>query len=91
MPILCRPAREEDLERSDRLVVASINDLTQRHGFGPMAASHPPEFQLFSLKDDAGGLWVAEEAHEILGLWSLKRLFPARPSLLIGGIDPILP
>lgn len=32
MPILCRPAREEDLERSDQLVVASINDLTQRHG-----------------------------------------------------------
>ncbi len=84
MPILCRPAREEDLERSDRLVVASINDLTQRHGFGPMAAAHPPEFQLFSLKDDAGGLWVAEEAGEILGfawswvcgdLWFLAQLF----------------
>jgi GNAT superfamily N-acetyltransferase len=84
MPILCRPAREEDLERSDQLVVASINDLTQRHGFGPMAAAHPPEFQLFSLKDDAGGLWVAEEADEILGfawswvcgdLWFLAQLF----------------
>jgi ribosomal protein S18 acetylase RimI-like enzyme len=84
MPILCRPAREEDLERSDRLVVASINDLIQRHGFGPMAVSHPPEFQLFSLKDDAGGLWVAEEAGEILGfawswvcgdLWFLAQLF----------------
>lgn len=84
MPILCRPAREEDLERSDQLVVASINDLTQRHGFGPMAAAHPPHFQLFSLKDDAGGLWVAEEAHEILGfawswvcgdLWFLAQLF----------------
>jgi hypothetical protein len=46
MPILRRPAREEDLERSDQLVIASINDLTQRHGFGPMAAAHPPEFQL---------------------------------------------
>jgi GNAT superfamily N-acetyltransferase len=84
MPILCRRAREEDLERSDQLVVASINDLTQRHGFGPMAAAHPPEFQLFSLKDDAGGLWVAEEADEILGfawswvcgdLWFLAQLF----------------
>jgi ribosomal protein S18 acetylase RimI-like enzyme len=84
MPILCRPAREEDLERADQLVVASINDLTQRHGFGPMAASHPPNFQLFSLKDDAGGLWVAEEANEILGfawswvcgdLWFLAQLF----------------
>jgi ribosomal protein S18 acetylase RimI-like enzyme len=84
MPILCRPAREEDLERSDQLVVASINDLTQRHGFGPMAAAHPPEFQLFSLKDDANGLWVAEEADQILGfawswvcgdLWFLAQLF----------------
>src|ERR1700682_524788 len=82
MPILCRPAREEDLERSDRLVVASINDLTQRHGFGPMAAAHPPEFQLFSLNDDANGL--AEEADQILGfawswvcgdLWFLAQLF----------------
>src|SRR3984893_9511032 len=84
MPILCRRAREEDLERSDQLVVASINDLTQRHGFGPMAAAHPPEFQLFSLKDDANGLWVAEEADQILGfawswvcgdLWFLAQLF----------------
>jgi hypothetical protein len=56
MPITYRPAREADLERSDRLVVASINDLTRRHGFGPMATSHPPAFQLFSLKDDADGL-----------------------------------
>jgi ribosomal protein S18 acetylase RimI-like enzyme len=84
MPILYRPARAQDLERADQLVVASINDLTQRHGFGPMAAPHPPNFQLFSLKDDADGLWVAEEADEILGfawswvcgdLWFLAQLF----------------
>jgi ribosomal protein S18 acetylase RimI-like enzyme len=84
MPILCRPARAQDLEQTDQLVVASINDLTQRHGFGPMAASHPANFQLFSLKDDASGLWVAEEAGEILGfawswvcgdLWFLAQLF----------------
>ena len=30
------------MERSDRLVVASINDLTRRHGFGPMATSRAP-------------------------------------------------
>jgi hypothetical protein len=60
MPILYRPAGAQDLERADQLVVASINDLTRRHGFGPMAASHPPNFQLFSLKDDPDGLWVAE-------------------------------
>ena len=84
MPITYRPARAGDLEISDRLVVASINNLTQRHGFGPMAASSPPAFQLFSLKDDADGLWVAEEAGEILGfawswvcgdLWFLAQLF----------------
>jgi ribosomal protein S18 acetylase RimI-like enzyme len=84
MSILYRPARAQDLEQADRLVVASINDLTQRHGFGPMAAPHPPHFQLFSLKDDADGLWVAEEADEILGfawswvcgdLWFLAQLF----------------
>jgi hypothetical protein len=49
-----------------------------------MAAAHPPGFQLFSLKDDAGGLRVAEEANEILGfawswvcgdLWFLAQLF----------------
>jgi ribosomal protein S18 acetylase RimI-like enzyme len=84
MPILCRPARAQDLERADELVVASINDFTQRYDFGSIAASHPPNFQLFSLKDDADGLWVAEEAGEILGfawswicgdLWFLAQLF----------------
>ena len=84
MPITYRPAGPADLARSDRLVVASINDLTRRHGFGSMAASHPPNFQLFSLNDDADGLWVAEEADEILGfawswvcgdLWFLAQLF----------------
>ena len=84
MPAVCRPARAQDLERADELVVASINDLTERHGFGPMAVSRPPNFQLFSLKDDAKGLWVAEDADEILGfawswvcgdLWFLAQLF----------------
>jgi ribosomal protein S18 acetylase RimI-like enzyme len=84
MTIQYRPARAQDLERADRLVVASINDLTQRHGFGSMASAHPPHFQLFSLKDDPDGLWVAEEADEILGfawswvcgdLWFLAQLF----------------
>jgi GNAT superfamily N-acetyltransferase len=84
MPMLCRPARAQDLERADQLVVASINDLTQRHGFGLMAASHPPHFQLFSLEDDPDGLWVAEDDGEIQGfawswacgdLWFLAQLF----------------
>jgi ribosomal protein S18 acetylase RimI-like enzyme len=84
MPVVCRPARAQDLERTDALVVASINDLTERHGFGPMAVSRPPIFQLFSLKDDPDGLWIAEDADEILGfawswvcddLWFLAQLF----------------
>lgn len=84
MPISYRPARAQDLERADHLVVSSINDLTARHGFGAMAASHPPHFQLFSLQDDPRGLWVAEEGDGILGfawswvcgdLWFLAQLF----------------
>jgi ribosomal protein S18 acetylase RimI-like enzyme len=84
MPVLCRPARIEDLQRADALVVASINDLTEPHGFGPIAASRPTHFQAFSLHDDPLGLWVAEEADEILGfawswacgdLWFLAQLF----------------
>jgi GNAT superfamily N-acetyltransferase len=84
MPLVYRPARAQDLERADAIVVASINDLTKRHGFGPMAESRPPNFQSFCLQDDAGGLWVAEDADEILGfawswacgdLWFLAQLF----------------
>jgi GNAT superfamily N-acetyltransferase len=83
MPI-CRPARAQDLERADRLVIASINALTERHGFGAIATAQPPNFQLFSLQDDAAGLWVAEEGDEIVGfawswvcgdLWFLAQLF----------------
>ncbi|WGD51771.1 GNAT family N-acetyltransferase [Bradyrhizobium sp. CB1650] len=74
----------EDLERADQIVVASINELTARRGFGPMASSHPPNFQAFSLRDDAEGLWLAEDDGEIIGfawswvcgeLWFLAQLF----------------
>jgi ribosomal protein S18 acetylase RimI-like enzyme len=84
MPFVYRPARAQDLERADKLVVASINDLTERHGFGSIVVSRPPNFQLFSLKDDPDGLWVADDAGEILGfawswvcsdLWFLAQLF----------------
>ncbi len=86
MPFVCRPARTQDLEPAEALVVASINDLTERHGFGTMVTASPPNFQLFSLKDDPAGLWVAEDAGEILGfawswvcdgLWFLAQLFIA--------------
>jgi hypothetical protein len=84
MPLVYRPAREQDLERAQELVVRSINDLTERHGFGPIAIIRPTQFHSFSLKDDPDGLWVAEDAGEILGfafswvcgeLWFLAELF----------------
>ena len=65
MPLVFRPARADELQRAEELVVRSINDLTERHGFGPMATLRPPDFQLFSLKDDPDGLWVAEADGEI--------------------------
>jgi GNAT superfamily N-acetyltransferase len=84
MSVICRMARADDLERAQALVASSINDLTERHGLGPMASARPPHFQLFSLQDDPDGLWVAEESGEILGfafswvcgdLWFLAELF----------------
>jgi hypothetical protein len=50
MPILFRPARVDELQRAQELVVRTINDLTERHGFGPMATLRPPDFQLFCLR-----------------------------------------
>src|SRR5216684_950763 len=84
MSVVCRPARAQDLEFADTLVVSSINHLTERHGFGTMAIPSPPKFQSFSLNDDADGLWVAEEDDRILGfawswvcgdMWFLAQLF----------------
>jgi len=84
MTVAYRPARAEEIERAEELVVRSINDLTERHGFGSMASLRPPQFQLFSLNDDPDGLWVAEDAGQMLGfafswvcgdLWFLAELF----------------
>lgn len=86
MSVTVRPARAEELHRIQELIVTSINDLTERHGLGPMASVRPASFQLFSLKDDARGLWVAEDGGEIVGsafswvcgdLWFLAELFIA--------------
>ena len=86
MPVVIRPARADELQRAEELVVLSINNLTERHGFGPMATLRRPDFQLFSLRDDPEGLWVAEVDEEIVGfalswvcgdLWFLAELFVA--------------
>jgi GNAT superfamily N-acetyltransferase len=94
MSLTVRSARAEDLQPAQELIVASINDLTQRHAFGTMASVRVPDFQLFSLKDDPHGLWVAEENGELAGvafswacgeLWFLAELFIA-PRLQGSGI-----
>lgn len=84
MPLTYRRADAQDLATVETLVVASINDLTERHGFGSMATPSPPKFQMFSLKDDPDGLWIAEDQDKIVGFswswacgdfWFLAQLF----------------
>ena len=84
MALIYRPACADDLVRADALVVATINDLTERHGFGAMATASSPNFALFSLHDDPAGLWLAEDGATIRGfawswicgdLWFLAQLF----------------
>jgi ribosomal protein S18 acetylase RimI-like enzyme len=86
MSIDFRPARADELQRAQELVIHCINDLTERHGFGPMASVRPPDFQLFSLQDNPDGLWMAEADQNIIGfahgwvcddLWFLAELFVA--------------
>lgn len=84
MALVYRSACADDLIRADALVVATINDLTERHGFGAMATVSSPNFALFSLHDDPAGLWIAEDGPNIRGfawswicgdLWFLAQLF----------------
>lgn len=84
MAIVYRPARADELQATQEHIVRSVNDLTVRHGFGPMASVRTPDFQMFSLNDDPGGLWTAEENGELVGsafswtcgdLWFLAELF----------------
>jgi GNAT superfamily N-acetyltransferase len=79
-----RLAHAADLLRASELVVASMNHLCQRHGFTPIATARPSTFSHFSSQDDPDGLWVAEDAGDILGfafswvcgdLWFLAQLF----------------
>jgi len=86
MPLIVRPASADELARAEALVTRSINDLTVRHGFGPIAASRSPDFQAFCLLDDPRGVWLAEDDGEIVGfalswvcgrLWFLAELFVA--------------
>ncbi|MCB1541799.1 MAG: GNAT family N-acetyltransferase [Rhodoblastus sp.] len=84
MAIIYRPAREADLLPAQEIITASINDLTARHGYGPIATVRPQVFQQQSLADDPRGLWVAEDEGRIVGavfswtcddLWFLAELF----------------
>jgi GNAT superfamily N-acetyltransferase len=84
MRAIIRPARAEELQTAEELVARSIDDLTVRHGFGRIATLRPADFQLFSLRDDPDGLWVAEADGELAGfafswiagdLWFLSELF----------------
>jgi GNAT superfamily N-acetyltransferase len=86
MSVILRPARTDELQRAQELIVSSINDLTERHGFGPMASLRPAAFQLFCFNQDPGGFWIAEDRGEIVGtafswvcgdLWFLAELFIA--------------
>lgn len=86
MSIAYRLARRSELQHLQDLIVDSINDLTERHGFGAMASVRPALFQFFSFDDDPRGLWVAEDGDEIVGsafswvcgdLWFLAELFIA--------------
>jgi len=94
MQIIVRPARAEELQAAEELVVRSINDLTVRHGFGAMASLRPADFQQFSLNDDPDGLWVAEADGELAGFafswisgnfWFLAELFVSLPTIKVAG------
>src|SRR5262245_17271885 len=98
MSVVYRPAATQDLAQACELVARSINDLSERHGFGQQAIVRPPDFQSFSLRDDPTGLWVAEQAGEIVGfgfswscgyLWFLAQLFVA-PKCQGQGIGSVL-
>ena len=75
MPVVYRPARMDDLKRADEIVVGSINELTERRGFGKMASPRAPTFQAFSLRDDPAGLWVdvVEQIEPATGFWERYR------------------
>jgi Transposase DDE domain group 1 len=80
MPVVCRPARAQDLERADELVVASINDLTERHGFGRMAvsrrtfAANAVRLQLHALAYNLGNFLRTLATPEPIKDWSLTSL-----------------
>lgn len=86
MPVALRPARVDELQHAQELIVGSINDLTERHGFGAMASVRAAAFQQFCFHEDPGGFWIAEDNGEIVGtafswvcgdLWFLAELFIA--------------
>ena len=86
MRAIIRPARADELQAAEELVARSINDLTERHGFGRIATVRPAEFQLFSLRDDPDGLWVAEADGELAGFafsWAMRRSLVSRRAVRV--------
>lgn len=86
MSVYLRPARADELQHAQELIVGSINDLTERHGFGAMASVRAAAFQQFCFHEDPGGFWIAEDGADIVGtafswvcgdLWFLAELFIA--------------
>lgn len=67
MPVDYRPAHLDELQKTQEHIVRSINDLTERHGFGSMASVRPADFQRFCWHDDPTGLWTAERNGEMAG------------------------
>jgi GNAT superfamily N-acetyltransferase len=86
MPTKLRPARADELQRAQELIVSSINDLTERHGFGAIASVRPAAFQLYCFNEGTDEFWIAEDEGEIVGsafswacgdFWFLAELFVA--------------
>jgi GNAT superfamily N-acetyltransferase len=95
MSIRYRPATTQDLKPAAEVVKEALNDLELRFGFDAITGSLDVAFPQFCLSEDPAGLWIAEDANEIVGfgfswtaeeLWFLSQLFvrPRRQSSGIG-------
>lgn len=84
MDVSYRPARLDDLAPAMTVVRDAINDLALRHGYEGLTGTPGTTFDAFSLADDPDGVWVAEDAGDVVGIavawecgafWFLADLF----------------